>query len=150
MSDPLIKQFIEKCLVPASGRLSAKELLKDPFLQVVNPKEPIRDPLQLPNRSLKAINLLKSGPLSMDIDSDHKQLSLSAGSRTGSPPCPVLEFERTNKNNEFRLKGKKNDDHTVSLTLRIADSSGKHPNYEDDFVMKIGYLLFICHSFLFL
>ncbi|XP_015888755.2 probable serine/threonine-protein kinase WNK6 isoform X1 [Ziziphus jujuba] len=128
VSDPLIKQFIEKCLVPASGRLSAKELLKDPFLQVVNPKEPIRDPLQLPNRSLKAINLLKSGPLSMDIDSDHKQLSLSAGSRTGSPPCPVLEFERTNKNNEFRLKGKKNDDHTVSLTLRIADSSGRVRN----------------------
>lgn len=130
MSDPLIKQFIEKCLVPASERLSAKELFKDSFLQVVNPKEPIRDPLQLPNQSLKAINLLKSGPLSMDIDSDYKQLSLSTctGSHNGSPPCPVLEFERTNKNNQFRLKGKKNDDNTVSLTLRIADSSGKHPN----------------------
>ena len=28
-------------------------------------------------------------------------------------------------NNEFRLKGKKNDDNSVSLTLRIADFYGK-------------------------
>lgn len=126
MSDPLIRQFIEKCLVPASERLSAKELLKDPFLQVVNTKEQNRDPLELPNQSLKAID----GPLSMDIDTDSKQLSLSTctGSNIGSPSCPVLEFERTNGDNKFRLRGTKNDDSTVSLTLRIADSSGKYPN----------------------
>lgn len=130
VKDPQIKEFIEKCLVPASERLSAKELLKDPFLQVQSPKEPTRDPLLLPNQSFKASNLPKSGPLSMDIDPEYKQLSVSTctGSTVGSPENPVLEFQRTNKNNEFRLKGKKNDDNSVSLTLRIADLSGRVRN----------------------
>ncbi|KAF5464501.1 hypothetical protein F2P56_014574 [Juglans regia] len=130
VSDPQIKEFIEKCLVSVSERLSAKELLQDHFLRAENPKEPIRDPLQLPDQSLKANSLPKSGPHSMDIDSDYKQLSLSTctGSNNGSPSCPVLEFQRKNKNNEFRLRGKKNDDSSVSLTLRIADSSGRVRN----------------------
>ena len=127
MSDYQIKEFIEKCLVPASERSSAKELLQDQFLQVENPKEPIRDPLQLPDPSPRANGLLKSGPLSMDIDTDCKQQSLSACTESinGSNHCPILEFQRTNMNNEFRLKGKKNDDNSVSLTLRIADFYGK-------------------------
>jgi WNK lysine deficient protein kinase len=127
VSDHQIKEFIEKCLVLAPERSSAKELLQDQFLKVENPKEPFRDPLQLPDQSPKANSLPKSGPLSMDIDTDFKQQSLSTctESNNGSPHCPVLEFQRTNKNNQFRLKGKKNDDNSVSLTLRIADSCGK-------------------------
>ncbi|XP_022769744.1 probable serine/threonine-protein kinase WNK10 [Durio zibethinus] len=128
--DPQIKEFIEKCLVPASERASAKELLEDPFLKVENPKEPIRLPLQLPNPSSKAINVSASGPSSMDIDTDYKQLSISTctGSNSESPQCPVLEFQRMHKNNEFRLRGKKDDDNSVSLTLRIADSCGRVRN----------------------
>ncbi|PIA42644.1 hypothetical protein AQUCO_02000232v1 [Aquilegia coerulea] len=34
VKDPEVKQFIEKCLVSEDQRLSAKELLKDPFLQI--------------------------------------------------------------------------------------------------------------------
>ncbi|KAI9180305.1 hypothetical protein LWI28_003424 [Acer negundo] len=130
VSDPQIKEFIEKCLVPVSERLSAKDLLKDPFLQVENPKEPMRDPLQLPHQNLKVLNLPKPGPLSMDIDTDYKQLSRSTftGSNNESPVCQVLEFLRTHKNNEFRLRGKKNDDNSISLTLRIADSFGRVRN----------------------
>ncbi|PRQ58543.1 putative protein kinase WNK-NRBP family [Rosa chinensis] len=128
--DPQIKKFIEKCLVPMSERSSAKELLKDPFLQVENPREPMRDPLKLPNQNLKALNLPKSGPFSMDIDSDYKQLSVSTctGSNDGSPQ--VLEFQRKSKNNEFRLRGTKSDDNSVSLTLRIADACGKVKNID--------------------
>nr|XP_023870679.1 probable serine/threonine-protein kinase WNK7 [Quercus suber]POE88495.1 putative serine/threonine-protein kinase wnk4 [Quercus suber] len=130
VSDYQIMEFIEKCLVPASERSSAKELLQDQFLQVENPKEPIRDPLQLPDPSPRANGLLKSGPLSMDIDTDYKQQSLSACTESinGSNHCPILEFQRTNMNNEFRLKGKKNDDNSVSLTLRIADFYGRVRN----------------------
>ncbi|XP_047250483.1 probable serine/threonine-protein kinase WNK6 isoform X5 [Capsicum annuum] len=36
VTDPQIKAFIEKCLVPVSLRLPAKDLLKDPFLQTEN------------------------------------------------------------------------------------------------------------------
>ncbi|KAJ1414734.1 Serine/threonine-protein kinase, active site [Sesbania bispinosa] len=130
VSDPQIKGFIKKCLVPASKRLSAEELLKDPFLQVESPKDPILDPLQLPRKTLKALDLSKSGHLSMDLDADYKQIpmSISTENSQGSPHCPVLEVQRTYKNNEFRLKGTKNDDNSVSLILRIADLNGQVRN----------------------
>ncbi|KAL5792197.1 hypothetical protein ACOSP7_000791 [Xanthoceras sorbifolium] len=130
VSDPQVKEFIEKCLVQASERLSAKDLLKDPFLQVGNLKEQMRDPLQLPNQNLKVLKLPKPGPLSMDIDTEYKQLSQSTftESNNESSMCPVLEFQRTHKSNEFRLRGKKNADNSISLTLRIADSFGRVRN----------------------
>ncbi|KAF7849760.1 hypothetical protein BT93_L0314 [Corymbia citriodora subsp. variegata] len=128
VSDPQIREFIQKCLALASERLSAKELLTDAFLQTENRKELTRDPLSLPNLSPRSLNL--SGPLSMDVDTDYKQLSLSTCGRSNkeSLHCPVLEFQRMNNYNEFRLKGMKNEDNTVSLTLRIADSAGRVRN----------------------
>ncbi|XP_058085220.1 probable serine/threonine-protein kinase WNK6 [Magnolia sinica] len=130
VQDPQVKQFIEKCLLPAAERLPAKELLKDPFLQSNNPKEPVRDPVQLPNVVPRTVNLPKSGPLSMEIDSDYKQVSISTSTETsnGTAHVPCLEFQRINRNNKFSLKGEKNDDNSISLTLRIADEHGKVRN----------------------
>ncbi|XP_024627902.1 probable serine/threonine-protein kinase WNK10 isoform X2 [Medicago truncatula] len=128
VSDPQIKDFIEKCLVPASERLSAEELLKDPFLQIESPKGPFLTPIKTPT----ATDMPKSGTPSMDIDAEYKQfygsMSTYAESNQGSPHYPVFEVQKTNKNNEFRLKGTKNDDNSVSLTLRIADTSGRVRN----------------------
>lgn len=125
VNDPQIKEFIEKCLVPASKRLSAEELLKDPFLHVENVKDPIIFPPQPPSRTLRAMYSFKSSSQSMDMDADYKQFSLSICSERnqGSSHCPIFEVQRANKNNEFKLKGTKNDDNSVSLTLRIADTS---------------------------
>lgn len=127
VADPQTREFIEKCLVPASERLSAKELLQHSFLQLENPMELICDPLQLSNLCPRPIRLPKSRPLSMDIDADNKPLSAStcAESSNGSSHCPVLEYQRAHKNNVFSLRGIKNDDKCVSLTLRIADLCGK-------------------------
>ncbi|KAF4384521.1 hypothetical protein F8388_003828 [Cannabis sativa] len=129
VSDPQIKDFVEKCIVPAAERFSAKELLKDPFLQVENPKELTRDPVLLTYKSFKGLNL-KSGPSTMDIDPDYKQHYESTGteSNLSSPESSVLEFLRTNTRHEFRLRGKLNDDNSVSLTLRISDFSGRVRN----------------------
>ena len=141
MSDPQIKDFIKKCLVPASQRLSVEKLLKDPFLQVKSPKDSILDPLNSPNKSPKAIDKSKSGYLSMDLDGDCKHISMStcAESSQGSPHCPVLEVQRTYKDNEFRLKGTKNDDNSVSLILRIVDLCG---DYMLSFFLLHFFLLF--------
>lgn len=49
VGDPQVKQFIEKCLVPASLRLSAEELLKDPFLASENSKDRVCNTLLLSN-----------------------------------------------------------------------------------------------------
>ncbi|KAA0048870.1 putative serine/threonine-protein kinase WNK7 [Cucumis melo var. makuwa] len=137
VSDPRTMEFINKCLVPVHERLSAKELLQDSFLQVENPKESARNPLQLSNQVPRSINLPKSGPISMDIDIDHKLHSLSnyAESNSGSPRFPVVEFQTMNKNNEFRLRGNKNDDNSVALTLRIADPNGRVRNIHFTFYL---------------
>ncbi|KAI3444381.1 hypothetical protein Pfo_001046 [Paulownia fortunei] len=122
-----IKEFIEKCLVPASQRLSAKELLKDPYLQFEQSTEPIRDSSRIPNEVPRSSSPLNCGPLSMDIDPEYNQ-SVCTDSNCGSPGSSVLEFERSHQNNEFRLKGRKNDDNSISLTLRIADQGGRVRN----------------------
>ncbi|GAB4844625.1 hypothetical protein Ancab_038027 [Ancistrocladus abbreviatus] len=48
VQDVKVKEFIEKCLVPASERLHAWDLLK--VLQMENLQEPIRDLVQMPNQ----------------------------------------------------------------------------------------------------
>ncbi|KAJ0837404.1 putative protein kinase WNK-NRBP family [Helianthus annuus] len=87
VSDPEIKEFIEKCLVPANQRLSARELLEDPFLKPKYPRQPTQDPLAMPTPA-------------------------------------VVELCRMHQQNEFRLKGTKNNNNSVSLTMRIANPSG--------------------------
>jgi len=112
-------------LVPASERLPAIELLKDPFLQCNN--ELSRDLVQQCNPEPNMSNLSKLGSLSTEVDSDRKPLKIRTVTEnsTANPHLQVLEFQRTNGTNEFRLKGEKNDDNSVSLVLRIADSLGK-------------------------
>ncbi|CBI34567.3 unnamed protein product, partial [Vitis vinifera] len=103
VSDPQVKQFIEKCLVPASLRLSAQELLKDAFFATENSKE----------------------PLSV---STHKSMSTHMKSISGTPHFRALQFERFNKNNLFKLRGEKIDDNSISMTLHIADPCGRAKN----------------------
>lgn len=126
VNDPQVKQFIEKCLVPASMRLPAIELLKDPFLAIENPKELIPSPLALPKLVPKQENVLQSESHSMDIDNCLKKLSTGSCAKSNGQAQQhfALEFERCSARNEFRLSGEKNDDETISLTLRIADQCG--------------------------
>jgi WNK lysine deficient protein kinase len=126
VNDPQVKQFIEKCLVPAPMRLPAVELLKDPFLVTGNSKDIICDSLQLPNNSPELVNPPQVESHAMDIDSNCKKLSGSSiKSINGTSNSSTLEFQRFTENNEFRLRGEKNDDNTISLTLRIANPCGK-------------------------
>ncbi|KAG9142883.1 hypothetical protein Leryth_005623 [Lithospermum erythrorhizon] len=62
VKDPLIKQFIEKCLVPASQRLSAAEMLNDPFLSSGSLKEMLCASSRISDIILKSNNLPSCGP----------------------------------------------------------------------------------------
>lgn len=122
VTDPRIKEFILKCLAPASERLPAKELLRDPFFQ----SEKLKERICLPCQSPKSVNQSRSGPLSMDIDSDHPQPSLRTSTENnGGAVFPVLEFQRTYKSSVFRLRGEKISDKSISLILRTVDSIGQ-------------------------
>ncbi|KAJ9173768.1 hypothetical protein P3X46_016873 [Hevea brasiliensis] len=137
VSDPQVKQFIEKCLVPVSMRLPASELLKDPFLATENSKEIVSISLGIPDLVSKEVKWLQSESHPMDIDIIKK---LSIGSCTKSIidevlPISNLELHRFTENNEFRLRGEKNDDNTISLTLRIVERCGGVKNIHFTFYL---------------
>ncbi|XP_022761915.1 probable serine/threonine-protein kinase WNK10 isoform X1 [Durio zibethinus] len=135
VNDPQVKQFIEKCLLPASMRLPAVELLKDPFLLVETPKEVACGPLQLPNLMPKIVNSIQCEPHLMDVDPNCKRLLANPSTKNikETPQFSTLELQCFTKNNEFRLKGEKNDDNTILLTLRIADQYGRARNIHFSF-----------------
>ncbi|KAK7393838.1 hypothetical protein VNO78_22402 [Psophocarpus tetragonolobus] len=126
VNDPKVKQFIEKCLVSASMRLSAAELLKDPFLVTENTKEINHDTLPLPNTFTKLVDPPMGKPHPMEIDSNSRKTSPGSSVGRIEQTSQVITFDlvRMTENNEFRLRGEKNAESTVSLTLRIADASG--------------------------
>nr|XP_043608160.1 probable serine/threonine-protein kinase WNK4 [Erigeron canadensis] len=99
VKDPQVKQFIEKCLGPASQRLSATELLKDPFFSP---------------------EITKS---SMDVQVD-KRLPCVTGT-IGRPRVSLVEMQSVNERYHFKVKGKKTGDDSIYLNLRIIDHSGK-------------------------
>lgn len=60
----------------------------------------------------------------MDIDHESNQ-SICTNSNNGSCASSVLEFKRLHLDHEFTLKGKKNDDNSISFTLRIVTIGSK-------------------------
>lgn len=126
-----VREFIEKCLVPSSQRLSAKELLEDPFLQHEHSKMLSCDPVWIPS---EAPSICSSGPHHMDIDHEYNQ-SICTNSNNGSCASSVLEFQRLHLDHEFTLKGKKNDDNSISFTLRIVTIGKQAGNIDFPFYL---------------
>ncbi|KAK2438777.1 no lysine (K) kinase [Trifolium repens] len=138
--DPEIKAFIEKCLVPASQRLSAKELLMDPFVQVNGSAQNISFPLPdivLPklgaseNRCLmsKGPASARSEAVSMDLCDTNKlpvnAITVLDNSTIDVSSSPSVEIRRLKGGDTFFLKGDQNDENSVSLVLRITDQKGQ-------------------------
>lgn len=131
--DPEMKSFIEKCIVPASQRMSAQELLMDPFLQVSGSTKNF--PFPLPDIVLPKLGAFESrcmmseGPASArNVDAgDTNELpviTISDNSTDGTLCSPCVEMRRLKGGNIFFFKGEKNDENSVSLVLRIADQTG--------------------------
>ena len=125
VNDPQVKQFIEKCLVPASLRLSAIELLKDPFLATENSKDTVSSSMKLPN------NLMPKQVISLPLAESHSMNCNKKKLLVGSCKESIneqLQFStpeicKVNEKNEFRLRGEKIDNNTISLTLNITETS---------------------------
>jgi len=125
VNDPQVKQFIEKCLVPASLRLPAIELLKDPFLATENSKDTVSGSLKLPNNLMpkQVINLPHSESRSMDIDDKKLLVGSCKESIDEKLQFSTLEICKFTEKNEFRLRGEKIDSNTISLNLNITETS---------------------------
>ncbi|KAL2342942.1 hypothetical protein Fmac_004227 [Flemingia macrophylla] len=141
--DPEMKSFIEKCLVPAPQRLSAKELLLDPFLQMNGSTKNDRFPLPnivfpksgaFQNRCMisEGPASARNGDISMDLgDTSELPVITVFDKSTNDASCftfTCVEIRRQKRGDTFFLKGEENDDNSVSLVLRIADHSGRARN----------------------
>lgn len=140
VKDPDMKTFIEKCLVPAAQRLSAKELLMDPFLQVNGSGKsrpfPLPDivmpkPGVFGDRCLMSeAPMSTSRPSTIDFENDDELHIISSfdNHADGSSKSLSIEIRRTTRGNIFLLKGEEGDENSVSLILRLTDQNGRVRN----------------------
>ncbi|KAK7358854.1 hypothetical protein VNO77_00794 [Canavalia gladiata] len=138
--DPEMKSFIEKCLVPAFQRLSANELLMEPFLQMngstKNGPFPLPDIVLPKLRAFESRCMVSEGPASsrnddvIDVgDTDELPVITVFDKSPDDASCsPCVEIRRQKRGDIFFLKGEENDENSVSLVLRIADQSGRARN----------------------
>lgn len=129
IEDPEVKFFIEKCIAQASQRLSAEELLVDPFLLDVD-EERIFYPVQSNTNTSDAAG--SSNP------SANYRAASSVGSRgrTGSTgeSHPSESYIHGNRNRHaatsriITVESQRKDLNTIFLKLRIADSTGHAQN----------------------
>ncbi|XP_054794840.1 probable serine/threonine-protein kinase WNK7 isoform X2 [Prosopis cineraria] len=140
VKDPEMKLFIEKCLVPASQRMSAKELLIDPFLQMNSLARNRR--LSLPDIVIPKCGafgdriLVSEGPAtqhnrsnSLDLDDTCELPMITTYDGSGNAShCQCVEVQKLKRGDIFNLKGEENDENSVSIVLRIADQGGRVRN----------------------
>ena len=136
--DPEVREFVEKCLASLSCRLSAEELLKDPFLQIDNFGTDLR-PIDY-CRDFNEVGSLLRQPLLVNHHSNYSSINTRSNYLGYDPQnnldyCQV-EFEpnemdlftslvedKNMENVEITTKGKREDD-GIFLRLRIADKEG--------------------------
>lgn len=135
MEDPEVRRFVEKCLATVSHRLSARELLDDPFLQIddyVSDSETLNylqesdelDPT-LGQRLLSICdtnNSLVNGYLGYEPETDsyYQQLEYEANEIDLFTDPEDDDME----NVDISIKGRRREDDGIFLRLRIADKEG--------------------------
>lgn len=150
VKDPEVKCFIEKCLATVSLRVSARELLDDPFLRIddgefdlrsvdmddsVGPL--VRQPHHLPDYYNYPSN---SSSLNRQYSNGYNSPNEYQNGWAYNPPeteethgielfeCrndDDQEEDKRSGNVDITIKGKRRDDGGLFLRLRIADKEGK-------------------------
>ncbi|CAG7882054.1 unnamed protein product [Brassica rapa] len=149
VKDPEVKYFIEKCLATVSLRVSARELLDDPFLRIDDGEFDLRSvdmdvPLvRQPHHHLADYYNYPSSSLnrqySNGYDSHHEYPNRWAYNPAETEETHGIElFECRNENDQeedkssgnvdITIKGKRRDDGGLFLRLRITDKEGRVRN----------------------
>ncbi|KAJ0976516.1 hypothetical protein J5N97_011990 [Dioscorea zingiberensis] len=119
VKDLEVKAFIEKCLVPAAQRLPAKELLKDPFLQL-NEKPEVK-PSLLHTTDKKDEQQIVHPVVN---ESEPTVINIIKGATKDGSHLVTLEMLRRREGLECRLTGEWKEDDSVSLLLRRQEWGG--------------------------
>ncbi|CAH9087124.1 unnamed protein product [Cuscuta europaea] len=148
VKDPEVREFVEKCLATVSLRLSARELLDDPFLQLDESISDLRSIVC--RRELDYMNpILRPPVLGLDCDGTSFSNDLYNGYCTGYAYdekgwiCDPNEFEQNgielfeynddereehSSHLDITIKGKRREDGSIFLRLRISDQEGRIRN----------------------
>ncbi|KAK1271499.1 putative serine/threonine-protein kinase WNK3 [Acorus gramineus] len=102
VKDPGVKQFIEKCIADVSERVSAEELLNDPFLKSDGESGSVGSSL-IPDKNHSVHG--------------NGQCGTTINSTSAEPDTSMM-------GRDFTVQGLRKDSNTIFLKLRIADSSG--------------------------
>ncbi|BAT87988.1 hypothetical protein VIGAN_05141300 [Vigna angularis var. angularis] len=137
VKDPEVREFVEKCLATVSLRLSARELLDDPFLQIddyeydLGPVESGAFDGKGPIIHQPFFNLHRSYS---NMSTEHSNCFEYEGDWISHPveiePNGIELFkcrdddEASEEDVDISIKGKKKDDGGIFLRLRIADKEG--------------------------
>ena len=135
-----MRQFVEKCLATASLRLSARELLDDPFLRIDDYDHDLRP---VDSRELDDLGPLIRQPF-FDLHRSYSNLSNEYPNGFGyegdwsSHPAEIepngielFEYhdDEPSEDVDISIKGKRKDDGGIFLRLRIADKEGWHATF---------------------
>ncbi|KAI5676314.1 hypothetical protein M9H77_07264 [Catharanthus roseus] len=149
VKDPEVRQFVEKCLATVSLRLSARELLHDPFLRIDGCESDLR-PIDC-RRELDCMDPLLRQPYP---DLDYEGKSFSNSSFKAYSNCYAFEDQNGWDSHQYELeqsgielfhyhdedhddasphlditiKGKRREDGSIFLRLRISDKEGRIRN----------------------
>ncbi|XP_078167592.1 putative serine/threonine-protein kinase WNK4 isoform X2 [Carex rostrata] len=128
-----VRQFIDKCLVPASERKSAKELLKDPFLHCNYSHEMKHNkvPPSYPPPKLQSSASVEEILLDIEAECQSDSVCENIEGDDVEVEFPSLELVRTNGDNEFWLRGERQDENTVFFYMHITNRivPGKNVNF---------------------
>ncbi|CAN1179490.1 Probable serine/threonine-protein kinase WNK2 [Linum perenne] len=115
VKDENVKAFIEKCIAKVSDRLSARDLLMDPFLRADEGSESMARALPPDDN--------RSDPGSGG--SDHTNFLRIGGDSSND------------HSRDFIVQGQRKDVNTIFLKLRIADSTGHYRNIHFPFDIEV-------------
>ncbi|KAK4749554.1 hypothetical protein SAY87_027003 [Trapa incisa] len=145
LKDPEVRKFVDKCLANVASRLSARELLEDPFLQLDDSHTDMREVDDFGYIIKEPYKNHCSSLYSMDDDDGYANgYAHLVQDEWGYHP--VVEYEEPNGDELFEyhddehfvcvdvsIKGKKREDGSVYLRLRLADKEGRVQNIHFSF-----------------
>ncbi|KAF7837290.1 putative serine/threonine-protein kinase WNK9 isoform X1 [Senna tora] len=135
VKNPEVRQFVEKCLATASLRLSAKELLEDPFLQIDDYGSEMKT-IHYQGDVYEVTPLVRQ-PLDGVHNSNNSFINEYTDYLSGYGPESELTseidlFECEDDDNlaevDTAIKGRRREDDGIFLRLRIADQEGRVRN----------------------
>ncbi|XP_012569973.1 serine/threonine-protein kinase WNK1 isoform X2 [Cicer arietinum] len=149
VKDPEVRQFVEKCLATVSERLSARELLDDPFLQIDDYEYDLR---QVISGELNDFGPLIRQPL-YDLHRSYSNFSYEYSNGgfgyegdwyshpADNEQCGIELFEHhddePSEHVDISIKGKKKDDGGIFLRINISDKEGRVRNISFPFDIEM-------------